>query len=63
MCSLFRIYYFVCLQLRKDVASNISRMDTVERLKTFNARRKLKVSFVYIKMLNFYCYYDHLSGL
>lgn len=35
---------FLCLQQRSTVASMMHRQETVECLKKFNARRKLKVS-------------------
>lgn len=39
----FIILVGLCFQNRHEVASTMHRSDTIERLKSFNARRKLKV--------------------
>jgi len=43
---------FVLLQQRERVASVVHRQETVDCLKKFNARRKLKVCIIFI----FQCY-------
>jgi hypothetical protein len=45
-------FMFVLLQQRERVASVVHRQETVDCLKKFNARRKLKVCMIFI----FQCY-------
>ena len=45
-------FMFVLLQQRERVASVVHRQETVDCLKKFNARRKLKVGIIFI----FQCY-------
>ena len=42
--KLLNFFSFGCLQQRERVASVVHRQETVDCLKKFNARRKLKVS-------------------
>jgi len=46
-------FMFVLLQQRERVASVVHRQETVDCLKKFNARRKLKVCIIFI--FQFYC--------